>query len=111
MKEACWIICKICRLASTEQIMQLNQLKVLDVISDTLTDREPVILTIVLDIIYEFLSHGQNLLDEDGENYFLIVLDNVGAITKLEKLQNSPSELVQNKVETILRKFFDVEEI
>ncbi len=110
MKEACWIMCKACRIATTEQIKQLYQLKVLHTICDVLTDQDSIILVIALDTIYEFLAQGENFTNEEGENSFILALDDLGGIVKIERLQDSRSELVEKKVVKILKTFFDVVE-
>jgi len=110
MKEACLIMCKASRIATTDQIKKLYQLKVLENMCDVLTDRDPLVVVRALDTIHEFLNHGENLLNEDGENYFILELDSLGGIEKIEKLQDFPSELVTRKVVCILKKFFEVEE-
>jgi len=107
--DACWVICQSCKIATSEQIQQMYRLEVLDSICELLRERDSMLLLTVLDIIYEFLYHGQKFPNDEGENFFITVLDNVGAIDKIEDLQDSPSELVQRKVENILTKFFELE--
>ena len=90
-------------------MMKLDQMKVLDGVCEVLYDRDPAILMIALEIIYHFLYIGQKFIDRDGENHFILTLDSLGAINKIEDLQDFPSELVGKKVEKILTSFFDVE--
>jgi len=109
MKEACLIISKVARLASRDQILKLADLTVFETICDVLTDRDPLIVLRALDTIYAFLLHGEEILDEYGENRFIRSLDELRAIDKIENLQDFPSELVKKKVVSLLTRFFEVE--
>ena len=103
------MLCQSCKVATSEQIQQLYKLGVLESVCELLGERDSMLLLTVLDIIYEFLYHGQQFMTADGENPFILDLDSVGAIEKIEDLQDSPSELVTRKVENLLRKFFELE--
>ena len=103
------VISQSCKIATSEQIQQLEKLEVLDVINELLRETDSMLLLRVLDIVYAFLYHGQKFMNDEGENYYINVLDTLGAVEKLEDLQDSPSELVQKKVENILTKFFELE--
>lgn len=61
-----------------------------------------------LDCIHDFLEAGSQSLGDDGENFFILALSQVGAIEKIENLQDSPFEMIRKKAIFILENYFEI---
>ncbi len=105
--QACWVIYKIVKCSSEAQIKQLFQLKVFETLCELLDDPESRILRIVLDSIYDFLTIGDQFLDEEEENFFVLALGELGALYKIENLQDHPQDVIRKKAINILETFFE----
>lgn len=63
-----------------------------------------------LDCIHDFLEAGSQSLDDEGENFFILALNQLGAINKIEDLQDSPYEMIRKKAAFILENYFELED-
>jgi len=112
VRESCWIINKITKTADCSQMMDLCKLGALEILCELLSDMDPKILLIVLEVLQNFLHTGE--LENDGtdnENFYALKLESISAIKKIELLQDFPNELVYKKSLGLLETFFVTEEI
>lgn len=92
-----------------EQIEFLVQNQVIDTMAKQLDGVEdPKIVTVALECINKILLNGIKYIDTLGENPYLNHLDSLGAVKKIEKLQEHKSEEVYKAAITILETFYDV---
>jgi Karyopherin (importin) alpha len=108
--QACWVMYKIIKSSNESQAKQLYYLKAFETVCELLEDPEARILRIVLDCIYEFLRIGDQFLDQDGENFFVLALGETKDLDKLENLQDHPQESIRKKALNILETFFEPDE-
>lgn len=107
-RESCWVISNIATSGSKHHLKHMVELGVLRPLTELLAVGEVKIILITLDAIEAILKVGC----EDGEDgHMLQLMDEVGGIDALEKLQEHEHEKVYNRAVHILTTYFgEVEE-
>ena len=93
--------------------MDLCKLGCLETICDLLNDINPKIILITLDILFNFLKNGHSYVNgmDDDDNFYALKLEALGAINRIEQLQDFPNDLVYTKTLHLLETFFITEKI
>ena len=105
-REACWVISNIATSGTQIHLKHLVEIGVLKPLIELLGVGEVKIILITLDAIEAILKTG----NEEGD-HMIQLMDEVGGIDALEKLQEHENEKVYNRSITILTSYFgEVEE-
>ncbi len=96
---------------SPQQIVSLVEIGVIDLFVHLLDSKDSKIITIVLEALRNILKCGTEHFVQNGENVFLKLFEEKNGMTKLEQLQNHPSNDVYSKTLNILELFYEFEDI
>lgn len=111
-KEACWTVCNSVHGSSSEQVMFIaNSYGVLEPMCELLETSDSKVVTITLDFLTNVLKAADEVSAASGaENKVVMSLDELGAIDKLEALQEHSHHEVYEKAVHILEKYFGEED-
>ena len=108
-KNAIWVISNMCHSAQMENIQNMTHIGVLGLFHDKLNMQEdPTILNLILEAL-ESMTNFFEKSNNGKNNEFVEMLLDSGIASKIEELQQHPSELVYKKVINFMEKYFDCE--
>jgi len=113
-REAAWVLSNATNHGTIDQIVRMLQCGLLDCFVTLLDSEDSKTVIVVLEGLNNILNAGAKLAIEhggNGENPFLLELEQKGAVPKIEKLQEHPSSDVYQKALKILENHFELEEV
>jgi len=112
--EIAWTLTNACILGEKAQIWKMVEFGILNAICELLNEEnEPEILVILLDAIFHIFMAGEASENEyeNNENILVKEFEEIGGTKILESMQYHKNVKVYNMVASIMKRYFDVEEV
>lgn len=111
-REAAWVLSNSTKNSNPTQIYRLVELQVLDCFIFLLGAEDSKTVEVVLEGLNNILNWGAVLASQNKtDNQFLVLLEDKGAVERIEKLQTHPNNEVYLKALKILENHFELENV
>ncbi|KRX01871.1 Armadillo-type fold [Pseudocohnilembus persalinus] len=109
-RESAWVLSNATSQAYPEDVRYLVNKGILKLFVQNLDSKDNKTVAVILEAINNILNCGQQNFTSNGENIFLIELDNQQGVDKIEELQKHTCNNVYKKALNILEKHFEIED-
>lgn len=107
--EAIWAICNFTTIEKKELFEVLINQGILEVLCQCLKMKEPKLLVISLEALYNILAFGRRHFIQNGQNMIVKRIEQLGMFEVLENLQYHHTEIIYEKTLNILETYFETE--
>merc|ERR1712137_84055 len=109
-REAAWVLSNATIKGYHTHLFELVKFGLLELFIEILDSSDVKTVSISLEAIKNLLKCGDAHYVQDGENTFLVMLESIGGVAKIEKLQTHSNTEVYKKSVDILESYFDLED-
>jgi len=109
-REASWVLSNATNKGYHQHLYDLVKFGILELFVALLDSTDVKTISISLEAIKNLLKCGDNHYVQEGENTFLVMLESLGGVAKIEGLQTHSNNDVYKKALEILETYFDLED-
>lgn len=110
-KEACWAISNATLGGTPAQIHFLVESGCIEPLCNVLSVTDHKVIEVALDGIENILRVGDQSRNEDNENPYALMVEECKGLDKIEFIQSNPNQTLYQKAYSIVRNFFQADEL